>query len=460
MAIFVDWNKLIFGDDSETYSTSGFVANARARRDGSAAPAAGVNAPELTSARDSIPSGDRSHGSSLRPHFTTAALILLGTFLIWLWLGRKRRRTIPLSSDPTTQQLQLAHEEAIDTVKRECSQRIDAMEKSFGDALRERIRSLEEQFQQATAVIEDNVRKGLHKRVESLEVRIKLDQEALEDLHRALAQRIGAFEEYVKTIDSKQLDQEANTIVQRDLGSRLEAAESQIQTLDGRTRSSTQRIEAMDDLARVIDSRSKALSQRVEAVEDNQNEIDGQVTLLSHDMARGSAAVEKLQKLVKKLPDGERFEGMSRNWEAKVQKLEARIEEFEKTMEEEKAARELAAASLTYSQVETQEIEPVRRLYTSNLPRIQAPRSFSYETPLRSPSVASSSVHSYSTGGGSSSSSSGSHRRTYSTASSDPPCTPELGSNKKLLLDNAGFQDTTFASRQKRLQHRPSWMKG
>ena len=197
--------------------------------------------------------------------------------------------------------------------------------------LGQRVEALEQLFRQVSAeqfeTIETEIRKGLNKRVEALETRIKLDQEAIEDIHRALTQRMEALEECIKTIDSKHLDVEATHIVQRGLTQRLEAAEGTLQTVDSKARASVQRLESIDDSVRVIDSRSKALSQRVEAVEDSVGSIDGQTTLLSHDLSRGSLAIEKLQRQVKMLPDAEKFKGLSRAWETRFKKMETKIEQ-------------------------------------------------------------------------------------------------------------------------------------
>ncbi|KAI1750211.1 hypothetical protein F4782DRAFT_510347 [Xylaria castorea] len=244
-----------------------------------------------------------------------------------------------------------------------------------------------------------------------------------------------AFEGYVRTIDAKQLDQEANSIAQRTLGQRLDTVEEGFRTVESKTRASAQRIEAMDDSVRVIDSRAKALSQRVEAAEDNLNESQGQLTLLSHDVNRGGSVIEKLQRQVKMLPDSEKFKSLSRTLEAKLKKLEAKLEEAEAALEEHLAE---PPPSLTWSQIESVEIEPSGPLYTR-------PYAQSFDDSVTSPSW--SSVRSLSTG---------SHTRTYSTVSSSPALPPMTPERKR--IDAAGFRETTFSSRQKLLAYRTeSW---
>ena len=249
----------------------------------------------------------------------TAVLGAFLTLLLWLYIRRRGERR----NADTTLATQNGKIKAI----------LDANGgQSMGDKpLGQRVEALEQLFRQISAeqfeTIETEIRKGLNKRVEALETRIKLDQEAIEDIHRALTQRMEALEECIKNIDSKQLDMEATHIVQRGLNQRLEAVEGTLQTVDSKARASVQRLESIDDSVRVIDSRSKALSQRVEAVEDSIGSIDGQATLLSHDLSRGSLAIEKLQRQVKMLPDAEKFKGLSRAWETRFKKIETKIEQ-------------------------------------------------------------------------------------------------------------------------------------
>lgn len=222
--------------------------------------------------------------------------IFLGTVLLWLLVGRRKRSHVAL-------QHVTDGEESLNAIKKDFAQRTEAMEKQLDQALKQQREALEDRFQQVLSeqseFIKEHVRQSLNKRIETLEVRIKLDQEALDDVHRALSERMEAFEGFVRTIDAKQLDQEANSIAQLTLSQRLNTVEENFRNVDNKARSSSQRIEAIDDSVRVIDSRAKALSQRIEAAEDNLNTTDAQVTLLSHDVNRGSSVIEKLHRQVK-----------------------------------------------------------------------------------------------------------------------------------------------------------------
>ncbi|KAI0116484.1 hypothetical protein GGR51DRAFT_319416 [Nemania sp. FL0031] len=363
----------------------------------------------------------------------TIGAIFLGTILLWLLVGRRKKKQV-------VSQRWADGEESLNAIKKDFAERTEAFEKQLDQALKQQREALEERFQKVLSeqseFIEEHVRRSLNKRIETLEVRIKLDQEALDDVHRALSERMEAFEGYVRTIDAKQLDQEANSIAQLTLSQRLDTVEENFRNVDNKARSSSQRIEAIDDSVRVIDSRAKALSQRVEAAEDNLNTTDAQVTLLSHDVNRGSSVIEKLQRQVKMLPDSEKFKGLSRTWEAKLKKIETKLEETQTALEEHLTE---PPPSLTWSHIESVEIEPSGPLYTR-------PYSLSFDGSVISPS--SSSVHSHSTND--------SHTRTYSTVSSSPafpPMTPE-----RRRIDSAGFRETTFSSRQKLLAHRTeSW---
>ncbi|KAI1179799.1 hypothetical protein F4777DRAFT_400102 [Nemania sp. FL0916] len=392
--------------------------------------------PEIASAHEGTVSFQRVIDWSRAPENTngfTIGAILLGTILLWLWVGRRKKSQA--MSQPGTD-----GEEIINAMKKDFAQKTEAFQKELDRSLKQQAEALEERFQhvlnEQTSMIEEHVRKSVNKRVETLEVRIKLDQEALDDVHRALSERLEAFEGYVRTIDAKQLDQEANSIAQLTLSQRLDTVEEGFRNVESKARSSAQRIEALDDSVRVIDTRAKALSQRVEATEDNLNTADAQVTLLSHDVNRGSSVIEKLQRQVKMLPDSEKFKGLSRSWEAKIKKLETKLDETHSALEEHLAE---PPPSLTWSHIEFVEIEPSGPLYTR-------PHAQSFDESLVSPS--SSSVRSHSTNG--------SHTRTYSTVSSSPafpPMTPE-----RRRIDTAGFRETTFSSRQKLLAYRTeSW---
>lgn len=301
---------------------------------------------------------------------TTTAAVVVGAFFLWLFFGRRKRSFSPFQRLTAGEKVL---DSLLDALKQEFAQKTEDFETQLNQALKQQAEILETQYQQAlkeqTDAVEEQVRKSLNKQVETLEVRIKLDQEAFNNVHRMLSERMEAFENYVRTIDSKHLDQEANSIAQHTLSQRLDAVEEGSRNIDSKARSLSQRIEAIDDSVRVIDSRAKALSQRVEAAEDNLNSTDGQVTLLSHDVNRGSSVLEKLQRHVKSklslrnfnvpgfyakpnpshlhhrccafseleqsiligrlivLPDSEKFKGLSRSWEAKLKRLETKIDE-------------------------------------------------------------------------------------------------------------------------------------
>ncbi|CAJ2503536.1 Uu.00g109300.m01.CDS01 [Anthostomella pinea] len=366
----------------------------------------------------------------------TIAALVLSTLSIWYLLRRKK--TIPATSRLNEQH------EAVEAVRRECDQRIASVEARLGDALRARTAASEEHMRKAlseqVAAIEDGVRKGLNKRIETLEVRMRLDQEALDDVHKVLSQRMEAFEDYIRAVDARQLDQEASEVAQRGLGQRLEAAEESLRGMESKTRASSQRIEALDDSSRLIDSRTKTLSQRVEAVEDNLSTVDGQTTLLAHDIGRGVTTVEKLQRQVKLLPDAEKLNGLSRTCEAEHKKLETKISDLENT-----AKPAEPSCTLTWSNIETQEIEPSGPVYAD------PQRSF-FDRMTRmpiSPSPSPGDRPQYAPSG---------HSRSYSTASSSPPMYSPMTPEQK-RLESAGFREMTFSSRQRQLLSRNSWAK-
>ncbi|KAI1279782.1 hypothetical protein F5Y07DRAFT_357804 [Xylaria sp. FL0933] len=471
MPAFVDWNSLLFGSSPEieprpqVASHSELDASLSESQESGNAPPESVIPEETLPEREIIAPPEAISPQNVNPEsmvpetvvpqskllggathwravlensndqFTIGAIVLV-SLVLWLWVGRRKRR--PVASLRSADQ-----EEAIKTIKKDFAQRMEALQKQHDQALKQQAEALEERFKQVlneqSEGIEEHVRKSLNKRVETLEVRIKLDQEALNDVHRALSGRMEVFESYVQTIDAKHLDQEANSIAQRTLSQRLDNVEESVKNVDAKARASSQRIEAMDDSVRVIDSRVKALSQRLEAAEDNLNTTDGQVTLMSHDVNRGSSVIEKLQRQVKMLPDSEKFKGLSRTWESKLKKLEAKLDETQKSIEEHLAE---PPPSLSWSHIESIEIEPCGPLYTR-------PHSLSFDGSVISPS--SSSVRSHST--------SGSHTRTYSTVGSSPvttPLTPMTPERRR--IETAGFRDTTFSSRQKFLTHRTeSW---
>ncbi|KAI8949329.1 hypothetical protein F4801DRAFT_553702 [Xylaria longipes] len=469
MPAFVDWNSLLFGSSPEIEPRQQVASHPEldaslpespeswdappesvapqgvspGREKESSVPE--IVIPESAVSESTVPETVAPESIAPRPAISWSAIlenpndqftigaVLLGTILLWLWVGRRRRR------HAASQRL-IDGDESLNAIQKDFAQRTEAFEKQLDQALKRQAEVLEERFKQTLSeqseTIEEHVRKSFNKRVETLEVRIKLDQEALNDVHRALSERMEAFEGYVRTIDAKQLDQEANSIAQRTLSQRLDTVEEGFRSVDSKARASAQRIEAMDDSVRVIDTRAKALSQRVEAAEDNLDETQGQMTLLSHDVNRGSSIIEKLQRQVKMLPDSEKFKGLSRTWEAKLKKLEAKLEQTETTLEEHLTE---PSPSLTWSHIESVEIEPSGPLYTR-------PHAESFDGSVISPS--SSSVRSVSA--------SGSHTRTYSTVSSSPALPPMTPERKR--IDTAGFRETTFSSRQKLLAYRAeSW---
>ncbi|RYP62625.1 hypothetical protein DL769_007231 [Monosporascus sp. CRB-8-3] len=381
---------------------------------------------QLTDAEDSIASLSR------KTQFTIIAIVL-GTvcmLLVWRYLRRNRTDLEPLP--PLANQ-----DEAIKILQRNCTKQVEEARSQFEKSLSQRIEALEKQFQNALSeqskAIEENFRKGLNKRVEALEARMKLDQEAIEGAHGTLRQGMETLEECIRSIDGKQLDLEATLIVQRGLNHRLEKVEGTLQTTDGKTRALSQRVEAIDDSSRVLDSRSKSISQRLEAVEDTVGSMDGQAALLSHDVSRGSLAVEKLQKQVKLLPDAEKFKGLSRAWDARFKKMEAKLEQCQRKLEETLEER-AETPSLTVSPMESQEIQPTGVF--ENRRHSYSPYDDFVSMIPTPPSVRSMS--------------SNSHTRTYSTTSSSPtasmPMTPE-----RKRIDMAGFREMTFSSRQKLL---------
>ncbi|KAI1842846.1 hypothetical protein JX265_002617 [Neoarthrinium moseri] len=312
--------------------------------------------------------------------------------------------------------------------------RISAIEETSQQMLDSRIAAIEEAFQQTLdhriAEIEDAIRRRVNQRLEALESKIKMDQEAIDSLHNAINQRMEILEDGVRILDGKQLDQEATHITSRSLGQRLETVEGSLQALDAKTRASSQRIEAVDDSARVIDSRTKALSQRMEAVEDNLSATDGQVTLLSHDASRGVDAIERLQKQVKNLPGNEKLRELTGALEERFKELESRINQYQLAIEEARAEPEPEPEPrLTWSHIESQEIEPTGPIYVR--PSYGHSPTLSYDGSL--PPTPSSSGRSYS----------------FTSSNAGYPITTPTNSKRRRMEMAAGFQDTTFASRQK-----------
>lgn len=313
--------------------------------------------------------------------------------------------------------------------------KVKSLEDNFQATLNERINSLEETFQKTLderlETLEEAVRRRVNQRLEVLESRIKLDQEAIEGLHKSISQRMEILEDGIRIIDGKQLDQEASHVTHRSLSVRLDTAESSIQALESKTRATSQRMEAVDDSTRVVDSRTKALSQRVEAVEDNLSTTDGQVTLLSHDASRGVDAIEKMQKHLKTLPGNERIRDLTMAWEERFNELESRMEQNQLALEDVRSEPEVA---LSWSHIESQEIEPTGPIYTR--PSYGMVHSYNHSPTLSFdgslPPTPSSSGRSYS----------------FSSSNANAPLMTPTNS-KRRRVDAAGFTDTTFASRQK-----------
>ncbi|KAK8048000.1 hypothetical protein PG996_016064 [Apiospora saccharicola] len=349
------------------------------------------------------------------------------------------------------------------------AEQIEAIQKRFQEDLDDKVKAIEGHVQKSLGQrledIDDDVRRRLKQSVEVFEdgLRTKLNKESFDGIYRDVSMRFEALEEGVRIMDSKQLDVEAATIVQRALGQRLNTVEETLTAVEGKTRTSGQRADAFDDSLRVIDSRTKAMSQRLEAVEDNIGSIDAQTTLLSHDVTRGEKAIEGVSRQVKTLPDNDRLKEFSDIMESKFSDIEAKLEELEaermKMIED--AERK---ATLTWSRMDSQEIEPSGPLYTRTAEELETddeeeqdhvnalgqtpehaghtdnffaytPAHGHFMPPTPSPSDRSKSSRS--------SRSSDSFYMKRSTP------TPTSAWSKRKRLEAAGFTDTTFASRQR-----------
>lgn len=355
--------------------------------------------------------------------------------------------------------------------KKALAEQLEAIQKRFQQDLDDKVKAIEGHVQKSLGQrledIDDDVRRRLKQSVEVFEdgLRTKLNKESFDGIYREVSLRVEALEEGVRIMDGKQLDVEAATIVQRALGQRLNTVEETLTAVEGKTRTSGQRADAFDDSLRVIDSRTKAMSQRLEAVEDNIGSIDAQTTLLSHDVTRGEKAIEGVSRQVKALPDNDRLKEFSDMMESKISDIEAKLEELEgermKMLED--AERK---ATLTWSRMDSQEIEPSGPLYTRTAEEpetedederdhvnalglgqtpehpSQTDNFFAYTPahghfmpPTPSPSDRSKSSRS--------SRSSDSFYMKRSTP------TPTSAWSKRKRLEAAGFTDTTFASRQR-----------
>ncbi|KAI0131860.1 hypothetical protein BJ170DRAFT_223112 [Xylariales sp. AK1849] len=382
----------------------------------------------------------------------TVAALVLGTAwaLSVLYFLRSKRQGKAVAEGASAIDQRKDDAVAIDAAVQEAlSQQMKSLERSFQRALDDRIEA-----------IEDTIRKRVNLRVEALESRIRLDQDAIDSLHRSTSQRMEVLEEGVRIIDSKQLDQEATNVVQRSLSQRLETIEGSLQALERKTRASSQRVEAVDDSARILDSRTKALSQRMEAVEDNQGSVEGQVTLLSHDASRGGQAIERLAKQVKTMPGNERLRELSVAWEERFDALAGRLEQQrEQQLSLEETTAEEPPATLSFSPIETQETEPSGPLYTQPPSYSQPPRprtrrpSFGHTPSL---SFDSGSILTHSMPPTPSSSGGARSDRSFSFTGSNSPTdrnaaasTPTNAKRRRMEMEKAGFQDTTFSSRQR-----------
>ncbi|KAK8041543.1 hypothetical protein PG994_014550 [Apiospora phragmitis] len=342
--------------------------------------------------------------------------------------------------------------------KKALAEQIEAIQKRFQQDLDEKVNAIEGHAQKSLGKrleeIDDDVRRRLKQSVEVFEdgLRTKLNKESFDGIYREVSLRMEALEEGVRIMDGKQLDVEAATIVQRALGQRLNTVEETLNAVEGKTRTSGQRADAFDDSLRVIDSRTKAMSQRLEAVEDNMGSIDAQTTLLSHDINRGEKAIESVSRQVKTLPDNDRLKEFSDIMESKFSEIEAKLEELEgermKLLED--AQR---SPTLTWSRMDSQEIEPAGPLYThteeqreptAETPDHHSDHFFAF-TPAHGhfmPPTPSPSDRSQSSRGSRSSDS-------FYMKRSTPTPTSSSSMSKRKRLEAAGFTDTTFASRQR-----------
>ncbi|KAK8110677.1 uncharacterized protein PG998_007134 [Apiospora kogelbergensis] len=335
-------------------------------------------------------------------------------------------------------------------------------QKRFQQDLDDKVKAIESHVQkslgQRLEEIDDDVRRRLKQSVEIFEdgLRTKLNKESFDAIYREVSIRVEALEEGVRIMDGKQLDVEAATIVQRALGQRLNTVEETMRAVEGKTRTTSQRADAFDDSLRVIDSRTKAMSQRLEAVEDNMGNIDAQTTLLSHDVTRGEKAIENVQRQVRTLPDNERMKEFSEIWETKFLEIEAKVEEFEG--ERTKLLEDIQRGpTLTWSRMDSQEIEPSGPLYTQQeeehtedededdyVDPLMSPEhhTFNYNSNMAfMPPTPSPSDRSRSRGSRSSDS--------FYIKRSTPTPTSASSQSKRKRLEAAGFTDTTFASRQR-----------
>lgn len=350
--------------------------------------------------------------------------------------------------------------EQIEAADERTRQAVDALEARFQEALAQRIKALEAQTEEAletrATALEATLRQHLGKRVDEVEdgLRAKVNKEAFDALYAALGRRVEALEAGVRILDSRQLDQEACGVGQRALGRRLDGVEASARALDARADAAGQRLDALDDGLRVADCRGRAAGQRLDALEDNVGAVDGQTTLLAHDVERGRAGLDRLARQVRVLPGADRLRALVDEWEARFGALEAHVagelaEAHGRLLEAAPPAPELS-----WSPLVAQEIEPACPLYTDAdaASAVTTPHDrrgpepghhrFGYMGDVMPPTPSPSDR----------SHSSRSNRTSSSLAGRDVlGCTP-TGASKRKKLEEAGFKEPTFASRQ-RLYH-------
>ncbi|KAK7965811.1 uncharacterized protein PG986_000088 [Apiospora aurea] len=486
MPAVIDWSSLLW-PSSSTSKTQSYKASQQASN-----PVGAASAPQEPEASNLVqqPLAYLTGGAPINPWILAATLGALLLAFYWTF-ARSRKvfgRHALLGSEPQklltgpTEDARQSIEFDASELQNEITRRLDEIEAHNKKALAEQVEAIQKRFQQdlddKVKAIEGHVQKSLGQRLEDIDddvrrrlkqsvevfedgLRTKLNKESFDGIYREVSLRMEALEEGVRIMDSKQLDVEAATIVQRALGQRLNTVEETLGAVEGKTRTSGQRADAFDDSLRVIDSRTKAMSQRLEAVEDNMGSIDATTTLLSHDVNRGEKAIESVSRQVKTLPDNDRLKEFSDIMETKFSEIEAKLEELEgermKLLEDAQRSPEL-----TWSRVDSQEIEPSGPVYTNpelfkdpdlythpegieHTPDHHSDKFFAFTPahgghfmpPTPSPSDRSQSSRASRSSGGSSDSFY-MKRKTSSSSMS-----------KRKRLEAAGFTDTTFASRQR-----------
>ncbi|KAK8067311.1 hypothetical protein PG997_014058 [Apiospora hydei] len=456
MPAVIDWSSLLW-PSSSTSKTQSYKASQQASN-----PVGAASAPQGPEASNLVqqPLAYLTGSAPVNPWILAATLGALLLAFYWTF-ARSRKvfgRHALLGSEPQklltgptedarqsvefdTSELQNEMTRRLDEIeahnKKALAEQVEAMQKRFQQDLDDKVKAIEGHVQKSLGQrledIDDDVRRRLKQSVEVFEdgLRTKLNKESFDGIYREVSLRMEALEEGVRIMDSKQLDVEAATIVQRALGQRLNTVEETLGAVEGKTRTSGQRADAFDDSLRVIDSRTKAMSQRLEAVEDNMGSIDATTTLLSHDVNRGEKAIESVSRQVKTLPDNDRLKEFSDIMETKFSEIEAKLEELEGGTPE-----------LTWSRVDSQEIEPSGPVYT-NPELFKDPDLYTHpegieHTPDHHSDNDRSQSSRASRSSGGSSDSFYMKRKTSSSSMS-----------KRKRLEAAGFTDTTFASRQR-----------